>query len=295
MSARSACLVAAPLAMLTVGLSAQASPDVDTLLARVAERIELYYKRAQNLICIEKSTVQSIARDLSPVGFARVVESEMRVETDEGDDSSGPTEARVLRELRKVNGRTPRERDRNDRAGCTDPNPLSPEPLAFLLPANRRDYRFVAAGLGKGKDRDSLQIDFTEVNTNPGKLELAEDPRGREGCVRWEGSLLIRGRIWIDARSFDVLRVEQRLAKHGEMKVSRALQRKHDLPTSMSVERYDTTIRYRSVAFRDPEEVLLLPESIETMIVIRGGLSSDRRRQVYSDYRRFVTGGRLVK
>ena len=47
-----------------------------------------------------------------------------------------------FRELRRVNGRAPRERDKKDRSGCTDLNPLSPEPLAFLLPARRRPWNW---------------------------------------------------------------------------------------------------------------------------------------------------------
>jgi hypothetical protein len=63
----------------------------------------------------------------------------------------------------------------------------------------------------------------------------------------------------------------------------------------MVVERHDTTIKYKTVTFADPEEALLLPESIETLSVFRGGLESIRHRQEFSNYRRFVTGGRLVK
>ena len=38
---------------------------------------------------------------------------------------------------------------------------------------------------------------------------------------------------------------------------------------------------------------MLLPESIETLIVVRGGLQSIRSRQVFADYRRFMTGAKL--
>jgi hypothetical protein len=55
------------------------------------------------------------------------------------------------------------------------------------------------------------------------------------------------------------------------------------------------TIRYKTVAFSDPEEELLLPESIESLTVVRGGLESTRRRQTFSEYKRFVTGGRVVQ
>jgi len=113
-------------------LCAQTPPDVDTVLARVGARIAEYYKRAQNVVCLEKTTVQPVGHDFLPQGFARVTEYELHVEADaDGDESA---EAKVVRELVRVNGKAPREKDKKDRAGCTDANPLSTEPLSFLLP-----------------------------------------------------------------------------------------------------------------------------------------------------------------
>jgi hypothetical protein len=60
------------------------------------------------------------------------------------------------------------------------------------------------------------------------------------------------------------------------------------------LERTTTSTRYKTTLFHDPEEVVLLPESIETLMVVRG-LQSYRMKQVFSEYRRFVTAGRLVK
>jgi hypothetical protein len=54
-------------------------------------------------------------------------------------------------------------------------------------------------------------------------------------------------------------------------------------------------MRYKAVAFRDPDEVMLLPESIESVTVVRGGLQSTRRTETFSGYRRFLTAGRVVK
>jgi len=59
--------------------------------------------------------------------------------------------------------------------------------------------------------------------------------------------------------------------------------------------REDTTIRYRTVTFSDPDEVLLLPESIDTLSVVSGGLQSTRRSQTYSGYKRFVGDSRVVE
>ena len=111
------CALALALAAMTAA-GAQAQPNVDELLVRVGERVAEFYKRAKNVICIETSTVQPIDFNNSPVGFARTVESELRVEADSGQ---APGEAAIVRKVRKVNGRAPRERDKKDRAGCTDP------------------------------------------------------------------------------------------------------------------------------------------------------------------------------
>ena len=61
------------------------------------------------------------------------------------------------------------------------------------------------------------------------------------------------------------------------------------------LERDDLTMRYKAVAFSDPDEVIRLPESIESMTVLRGGLQSIRRTDTFSGYRRFLGTGRGVK
>jgi len=93
--------------------AAQVPPDVEALLVRVGERVAEFYKRASNVICIETSTVQPVDLSYSPYGFVRTVESELRVEADNGQ---APGEAAILRKVRKVNGRVPREKDKKDRA-----------------------------------------------------------------------------------------------------------------------------------------------------------------------------------
>ena len=292
---RSACrlTVCWLLAVLGVALTtatAGAQPGVDELLARVSERVAAFYKRAQRVICIETSTVQPIDFSYSSQGFARTVESELRVEAE--DDDAG--EVKVVREVRKVNGRAPREKDKNDRAGCTDPTPLSTEPLAFLLPAHRSEYRFKSAGLGKDRNRPAFRIDFASVNRKSSP-ELIEDKAGHDDCFDWSGDIASTGRIWVDANTYDVLRVERSLGGPVDVRVSLQIQRRHNLDRYVVIQREDTTVRYRTVAFSDPDEVLLLPESVESFVVVSGGLQSTRRSQIYSDYRRFVTAARVVE
>jgi hypothetical protein len=272
-------------------VTAQAPPDIEAVLARVGERIADYYKRAQNVVCTEKATVQPVGHDYSPQGFARITEYELRVETDADGEAPEP---KVVRELLRVNGKAPRERDKKDRAGCHDENPLSTEPLAFLLPAHRSEYAFTSGGFGKGKDHDTLVIEFTSGKPE-GKGEISEDPRGHEDCFHFEIPVVMKGRVWVDAESYQVIRVERRMAGMADLTVPAKLQRKHNLDNNVIVERHDTTIRYKTIPFHDPEEAMLLPESIETFMVMRGGFQSIRSRTAFTDYRRFLTAGRVVK
>jgi hypothetical protein len=271
-------------------------PDVSGLIAQVGERLAVYYQRAQRLICLERSTVMPISADWSTQGFARTVESELRVEIDPADGDSLP-DPRVSRMVRRINGREPRNRDRTDRSGCTDPTPLSPEPLAFLLPGRRDEYRFTAVRDGRQGHRAALLIDFATSSTGrrAGRPELVEDEHGHDDCFDWKGPVAIAGRLWVDAQTYDVLRLERHIAGPTELRVPEALQRRYGFPPWLTIDRDDLTMRYKEVAFSDPHEVMLLPESIESITVLRSALQSIRRTQVFSDYRRFLTGSRIIK
>jgi hypothetical protein len=137
-------------------------------------------------------------------------------------------------------------------------------------------------------------IDFASVDrrSNP---ELIEDPSGHDDCFDWSGHIATRGRLWVDASNYDVVRVERGLRGPVDVKVPAFIQRRHQLSSWVVIVRDDETIRYKAVAFRDPDEVLLLPESIDSFTVVRGGLQSTRRSQRFSDYKRFITGGRVLQ
>ena len=102
--------------------------------------------------------------------------------------------------------------------------------------------------------------------------------------------------MWIDQETGDVLRFDERLtgmfdvdlpADHGAVRCRRV---------SVVVERADVTIRYKRVTFQNPDETLMLPASIDTLTVIRSsGVPRVRMTQVFSDYRRFVTEGRIIQ
>jgi hypothetical protein len=272
--------------------ASQSPPDIQTLMRLVGERVAEYHRRAQSVMCVEQATVQPIQSNLTPDGFSRTVESDLRIEV-EADGETLPA-ARVVREVRRVNGRAPRERDQKDRAGCTDPSPLSSEPLAFLLPAKRDDYRFVSLRTGAERGRAAFVIDFLSAG-GTSRPELIEDERGHDDCFDWTGPLATRGRVWVDASTHDVLRVDRHLAGPVDVRVSSRLQRRHNLPPWIVIDRDDQTMRYKPVAFADPDEVMLLPESVESLTVVRSGLQSTRRTETFRSYRRFLTASRVIR
>jgi len=275
-----------------VSAAPQAQPDLGGLMTRVAERVAGYYRRAQHVICLELSTVQPIGSNRSPEGLARTVESDLRVEFEAGDGRTIP-EAKMIREVRRINGRAPRERDRKDRSGCTDPNPLSPEPLAFLLPAHRDDYRFTAVREGKERNRPAIVVDFTSTS-RASRPELVEEG-AHDDCFDWKGPVAVRGRLWVDAGTHEVLRVDRSLHGPVDVRVPWSLQRRYNFDAWVVLERDDLSLRYKSIPFSDPDEVLLLPESIDSVTLLRGGLQSIRRSESFRDYRRFLTAGRIVR
>ena len=148
--------------------------------------------------------------------------------------------------------------------------------------------------MAKDRNRTAVMIDFASVDrrSNP---ELIEDPSGHEDCFDWSGHIASRGRIWVDAGNYDVVRVDRGLRGPVDVTVPALIQRRHHLASWVVIARDDMTIRYKTVAFSDPDEVLLLPESIDAFTVVRSGLQSTRRSQKFSDYKRFVTGGRVLQ
>lgn len=275
------------------GRAAPSQSDLGLLLDRVAERVARYYHRAQSLVCLETATVQPINRDWTWNGLPRTVESELRLESESADGMPLP-EARLVREVRRVNGREPRQRDndKKSRAGCTDPDPFSPEPLSFLLPAHREDYRFTSVHEARERNRAALVVEFESANRKS-KVELIRDKQGRDDCFASDGTFASRGRVWVDAVTYEVLRVDERIEGPVELRVSLPLQRQNGFDRWVILDRRDETMRYKEIGFSNPDEILLLPESIETTTIWRGDLQSTRRTSTYRDYQRFLTASRV--
>jgi len=276
-------------AFAAAGVHAQRHEDASRLnetLARVSDRVEEWFARAQSIVSTESVAIQPLRSDLTPVDFPRRLAFELRVAWDRPATDGALPEATVVRQLLTINGRPPRPKDE---PGCLDPKPVSPEPLAMLLDGQRDDYRFTPAGRTRVDGRAVLMIDYRGAAPGPAEVTWNKD------CVSISLPGRSRGRIWVDAGTFDVLRLDEHLMGLFDFAVPFDKVRR-GAANHMTIERADSYITYRRVAFRDPEEVLMLPASVDTVTVVSGGgVQRYRVSQRFSDYRRFLTDGRLVQ
>lgn len=279
-------LVSVPLVAAGSVQSVPAAADLATILQRVGNAVERYFARAQSLICTEVVSLQSLGYDLSPDSVpARRLTYELRVAWEPSPDGGAP-EASAERRLLKIGSRAPSPKDK---PGCVDPKEVSPEPLAFLLPSKQSESSFTLAGTTKVNGRPALMLDYRSREVGPISSKMTS-----EDCWSIELPGRQRGRIWLDAETQDVLRVDERLT--GIFDVTLPSTKNHRERQTMTIDRLDTSTVYRPVTFEDPEETIMLPKQIDTVQVVRNsGSPRMRKTHVFSNYRRFITGGRIVQ
>jgi hypothetical protein len=118
---------------------------------------------------------------------------------------------------------------------------------------------------------------------------------GKDDCLSWDIAGRYRGRVWVDPDTADVLRLEYHLQGLLDFDVPRHPKR-YDQSERITVERLDTTIKFRRVAFSNPDESLVLPASQESITVVRSSsFASNRITQDFKNYRRFMTDIRIVQ
>jgi hypothetical protein len=252
------------------------STNLSDLLRDVGAYVEGYLERAQSIVGTEKVVVQPIARDWRVDGNPRTLVYELRLDWAPG------SAAEVKRELLTVNGRPPRARSEPI---CLDTAAITPEALEPFLPEKQNEFVFSDAGRTVVDGQPARVLAFTSREQHP--------PRATWdlGCGSFDAGA-VRGKIWVGATSGEVYRLDSGLTGLREVRVPRE-QPWADGARNVTFERADTSIRYRPFRFSDPDEVILLPATIESLSLVRNATSL-RVRHEYAGYRRFVTGGRIL-
>jgi hypothetical protein len=256
------------------GRTTAAQPgDLTSILGILAERTQQYYDRFISIICTETVHQQDLRFNLSPIGRPRISVYELSVSRDQR--ATDGTDFRVGRTLQMVNGRPARK---NQEPGCTDPKTGTPEPLEFLLRHNQSRYRFSLADAGSGGPSGTQALDFVE--TPPERVQIT----WKGNCFNAEGGGH-QGRLWFDVETFDIRQVEVRLAKPFLVPMPAGYV---GIYPAIRVERWESTLRFSRVNFTQPDETVLLPESVDTLTVFRGAPSM-RMTQKLTNFRRFLS------
>ena len=267
-----------------------AAIDLEGLLERASARVSEYFARAQSIMCLEKVSLQKLSFGFSSDGPARFVESELRLSWEPSAEDPTPKEARTLRQVLRVNGHPPRKKDWNN---CTTPEQQDSEvqPLSILLPDSRVEYSFGYGGRGVIDGREAVIITFREKVKPTVDVSLVED---NENCISFDIDGGTHGKIWLDADTNDVLRLDRSLAGLVEIPLPRKAQKFGVRPT-WTMERWDSSIRFKAVKFDEPDEILILPVEATTLQITQGaGTPRLRTTTKYTSYRRFMTTGRIV-
>ena len=265
----------------SAALAAQ-QPEPATV-SRIGDYVERYYARAQSIVADETVVVQPLSRDLGFDGFPRTLRYELRIEWNPAAETEDET-ATLVRRLISATGPRLGPPGQPD---CLDPRGVSPEPLAFLLPDRRSKFRFTMAGTTSLEGRRAIRVDYRSLKPEPPEVTW----EGECGKIDLPGR--VRGRVWADPVTFEILRFDESLM--GQVELPGPPKPSPGAARSFTLERADTTTVYKRVAFADPDEVLLLPARVESVTVIRNsGVPRLRVTQQLSNYRRFVTASRIL-
>jgi hypothetical protein len=269
----------------SASVAAQRGAEPASMVARVGQYVEEYFLRAQSLIAEETVILQPLSRDFGFDGFARRLVYHLRLDWNPSAVAGEPP-ATIVRELVSATGPPLGPPDQPD---CLDPRTVSPEPLMFLLPDRREKFTFRARGAGRVDGRNAVTLEYT--------------PRAPEApVVKWTDACALidlpgrtRGRIWADPATAEILRFDEHLVGPVDIPGPRDRRRPRG-PDWFTVERADTSILYRRVTFRDPDETVMLPAKVDALLIVRNsGVPRLRMTQSFSNYRRFVTDARIVR
>jgi hypothetical protein len=256
------------------------------LLDRIGERVR---KFQEDLFSVKWTAVhrgQQLKTDLTPKGKPQETVSEWIFLRRPAPDNPQETFAVAVIEVKSVDGKPPKEK-KSDSATYR-------HPLEFLSPEKQSQWVFSWEGETDLQGSKTVMITAAPVIvTKP-----ASKVKGRFFYVQ---GLQQKARIWIDPQTYDVVQVEWRLLDTFEFNTGFGLNWYGPFFVArpgreIEYEKMDKTIRFARVAFKDPDQTLLLPMSEEYMHLIRGAGKNPVYRSTvsYTDYKRFVTDVKLT-
>jgi hypothetical protein len=261
------------------------------ILERVGEGVARYQAGLFSITFAETLRQEELREDMTPKKskefvFETVV---LREELSSDEDDYYP---HVVRRLKSVGGK-PAAPGRK----VAEPSAaFNIQSLSFLLPKNRKLFEF------------SLDGEETLGGRTVYRLRMLRPGEG-EPRVEWNRRLVGMSfrvfapfvyLIWVDAESFDVLKLESHLAAPFEFESPRTFGAgpfgRFGPTRHLRYAVQDYSVRFRRERFRDPEQTLLVPESAEWLTVIEGAKHPRTRVTLsFSGYRRYRSDVKVIE
>jgi hypothetical protein len=281
-----ALLACAPVLAQEAGAAGAAKDErLERILDRVGEGVARYQSGLFSIAFTETLRREELREDMTAKKskeyvFDTVVLREA-LSADEEDYYPKP-----VRRLKTIDGKPSKKR-------------LGPElnyavsSLGFLLPKHRGLFQFTLDGEETEAGRKLYRLRMLR----PGEGEPRVEWKSRAVGFRFRVVAPLVFLIWVDAETFEVLRLESHLAAPFEF----------DGPPAFGFGRFgpsrhfryaaeDYLVRFRRQQFKDPEQTLLVPDSAEWVTVIEGASRPRTRATLrFSNYQRFRSDVKVIE
>ena len=258
---------------------------LERILEKVGEGVARYQTGLFSIAFTETLTREELREDMTAKRskeyvFATIVAREA-LSDDEEDYYPRP-----VRRLKTIDGKPSKKR-------------LGPETdyavssLGFHLPKNRSLFQFALEGEATEAGRKLYRIRML----SPGEGEPRVEWQRRAVGFRFRVVAPLVYLIWVDAETFDVLRLESHLAAPFEFDGPRAFGFGRFGPSRhFKYAAQDYFVRFRRQQFKDPEQTLLVPDSAEWVAVIEGASKPRTRATLrFNNYQRFRSDVKVIE
>jgi hypothetical protein len=263
---------------------------LERILERVGEAVAKYQAELFRIAFTETLRQEELREDMTPKKakefvFDTIVAREAL--SDEEDDYY----PKIVRRVRTINGKPAKRADRRDAAAGTFVSSL-----VFLLPKNRKEFRFSLEGEEKFEGRPAFRIRMLRPGEGPPRVEWKSRLVGYSFYVFAPSVNL----LWVDAETGDVLRFESHIAEPFEFEGPGAFNAgpfgRFGPSRRYRLKAQDYAVNFRRVQFKDPEQTLLVPVAAEWTRVIEGASQPRTRATLrFSDYRRFRSDVKIIE
>lgn len=233
---------------------------------------------------------QELKADGSPKGRAKDYVYESVVLNGAPASDAVKNRSVFTRTLKSIDGKPVGNQLFAEDSKCEEMNPQTDydNPLGFLLPENRVNYTFSSGG---EEDVENVKTVVILVAEKPPAEPLAIVEK--DDCLFLSRPLRMEGKIWVDGKTSDIVRIQWRQAETFSATVPKKVIKSGVISlvrpkTTISYEKQDFTIGFRLVKLQNSERALLLPYYSENLWINDGmKLAGMRSRVDYTRYRLF--------